>query len=66
MRIDCNRIMIDGRKLCIVKDSCLGCKIDTKTCAINDLLEDAGILKNWETFPLPNFRNRTRKQERRR
>ena len=58
MLIDCNRIMIDERRLCIVKDSCLGCKIDTKTCAINDLLEDAGILKNWETFPLPNFRER--------
>ena len=43
MKVDCNRIMVDGRKLCIVKDSCLGCKINSKYCAINDMLEDLGL-----------------------
>ena len=58
MIVDCNRIMIDGKRLCIVKDTCLGCKINYRKCAINDLLEDAGVLKNWENWNMPTFRER--------
>ena len=63
MKVDCNRIMVDGKDLCIVKDSCLGCKINSKRCAINDLLEDAGILKSWQDWDMPNFRDRKEKQK---
>ena len=67
MKVDCNRIIIadeniemnqKGNRLCIVKDSCLGCQIDAKYCALNDLLEDAGVLKSWANWDLPNFRER--------
>lgn len=62
MKVDCNRILVDGRRLCIVKDSCLGCKINSKYCAINDLLEDAGVLESWKNWDMPNFRDRKEKK----
>ena len=59
MKVDCNRIQIDDQnRLCIVKDSCMGCKIDAQHCAINDMLGDIGILASWEKWDMPNFRDR--------
>lgn len=59
MKVDCNRIIVtDGNRLCVVKDSCMGCKIDNQYCALNDLFEDAGLVKNWENWDMPNFRER--------
>lgn len=61
MTVDCNRIMIkDGNKLCIVKDSCMGCKIDADKCAINDMLEQNGTLESWKRWDFPNFRDRVK------
>lgn len=58
MTVDCNRIMIkDGNKLCIVKDSCMGCKIDSDKCAINDMLEQNGTLDSWKRWDMPNYRD---------
>ena len=67
MKVDCNRIIVidengimnaGGNRLCVVKDSCMGCKIDKKHCALNDLFEDAGLIKSWAEWDMPNFRER--------
>lgn len=67
MIVNCNRIIIadddininkDGNRLCIVKDSCMGCRIDAEHCALNDLLKDTGMIDNWAKWDLPNFRER--------
>lgn len=67
MKVDCNRIIVidenrimnaKGNRLCVVKDSCMGCKIDKKYCALNDLFEDAGLIKSWAEWDMPNFRER--------
>lgn len=64
MNVDCNRIMIkDGNKLCIVKDSCMGCKIDSDKCAINDMLEQNGTLESWKRWDMPNYRERKQKEK---
>lgn len=72
MKVDCNRIVIadedmnlnaKGNRLCVVKDSCMGCRIDKEYCALNDLFEDAGLIKGWEKWELPNFRERMKQNE---
>lgn len=64
MKVDCNRIMVrndpkTGNWLCIVKDTCIPCEINTAYCAINDMLERQGTLANWDKWEVPNFRERT-------
>ena len=58
MKVDCARIVVDGRRLCMVKDNCLGCEIDNQTCAINDLLDETGVLESWKNWDMPNYRDR--------
>ena len=60
----CYRIKVteDG-KVCVVKDTCEGCAFDSEHCAINDMLDNLGILKNWETvYKEANFRERIKKE----
>jgi hypothetical protein len=57
----CNRIIYRGRDVCIVKDTCDGCDMDPQRCAINDMLSWDGTLESWETWDLPDFRERERK-----
>lgn len=58
MTVDCMRIVTDGDLLGFVKDTCEGCKINSKTCAINDALEDLGVLANWAKWDTQNYRER--------
>lgn len=59
MTIDCNRIMIDAEnRVCVVKDSCLGCRHKKEYCALNDMFEALGLVKDWEKWEVPNFRER--------
>ena len=63
MKVDCNRIMVQGTRLMIVKDSCLGCKINHGTCALNDLFESTGLLESWKKWNVPNFRERNHEKK---
>lgn len=54
----CNRIILSGQDVCIVKDTCEGCEMNPERCAINDMLERQGTLGNWKDMDLPNFRER--------
>ena len=62
MTVDCNRIMVDGERVCIVKDTCEGCKMNSEYCAINDMLEDLGLIDSWAKWDMPNFRERMEKK----
>lgn len=57
-KFDCNRIVVDGNRLCVVKDTCEGCLIDPEHCALNDLFKDTGLVENWKNWDVPNFRER--------
>lgn len=64
MKVDCNRIMVQGNRLMIVKDTCEGCKINPGLCAINDLLRDTGVLETWQKLKAPNYREKKREYKR--
>lgn len=57
----CNRIITQGRDVCIVKDTCAGCAMDPGRCAITDMLEQNGTLESWRKWDFPNFRERERR-----
>ena len=63
MKVDCNRIMVQGNRLMIVKDTCEGCKINPGTCALNDLFESTGLIEGWKKWQVPNFRERSHKED---
>ena len=60
----CNMIVTDGRNVCVVKDTCEGCRTNPKECALYDLYESAGLIKDWEEwFIVPTFRERQKRKE---
>lgn len=54
----CNMIVTDGRNVCVVKDTCEGCKYDKDFCAIHDMLGALHMFENWEKWDMPTFRER--------
>ena len=58
----CNMIVTDGRNVCVVKDTCEGCKFDSDYCAIHDMLEACHLFESWEKMDLPTFRERLKRE----
>lgn len=58
----CNMIVTDGRGVCVVKDTCEGCKYDSNRCAIYDMLEASHLFESWEKWDMPTFRERLKKE----
>ena len=61
--IDCNMLIQDGDRICCVKDTCEGCKTNPKECALYDLYENAGLIKIWDKWDIPTFRERQKRKE---
>ena len=59
----CNMIVTDGRNVCVVKDTCEGCKYDKDFCAIYDMLGALHMFENWEKWDMPTFRERLKETE---
>lgn len=58
----CNMIVTDGRNVCVVKDTCEGCKYDSDYCAIFDMLGACHLFESWEKWDFPTFRERLKKE----
>lgn len=66
--INCNMLVQDYKgRVCVVKDTCEGCmynhtgmQYNIRDCALYDLYEQVGLIKNWKTVSkdLPTYRDR--------
>lgn len=59
----CNMIVTDDRNVCVVKDTCEGCKYDSDRCAIKDMLDALHMLEKWERWDIPTFRERLKRED---
>jgi len=57
--VQCNLLKVDSAgRVCCVKDTCDGCPHIPGECAIEDLVQNAGLFENWKKCSFPNFRER--------